>query len=110
MKISKIIDKETGSGFGAHLFFNFDNEDFNSGSDRKRINEVCGWISNTFSEGFVLIERGDNLIAGGCVNNAEAWSDFLKDGKPIHPGVHSYELRCEKSDLTAFLLKYGEGI
>ena len=71
------------------------------------LNEICGWMAETFTSNYIVIERVDNNIAGGWVDNKLGWE---KAGHKVDRSQHSrlaeYELRCMASDATAFLLRW----
>ena len=71
------------------------------------LNEICGWISNSFTRNFVVIESVSTRIAGGWVDNRYGWEiNESKVNRNEHAALATYELRCCQEDATAFLLRW----
>lgn len=72
------------------------------------LNQICGWIANTFGENYVIIEVLDRRIAGGWGENAkEYWEEGgRKVDRSDEPYPTHYELRCYSKDATLFLLRW----
>lgn len=74
----------------------------------KDLNQVCGWVANTFSENYVIMEILDRRISGGWGEHSK--EQWLEDGSTVNraddPYVSHYELRCYNKDATLFLLRW----
>ena len=72
------------------------------------LNQICGWIANTFSENYVIMEILDRRISGGWGDHAkESWEDAGSTvDRSEEPYVSHYELRCYSKDATLFLLRW----
>ena len=72
------------------------------------LNQVCGWIANTFGENYVVMEVLDRRIAGGWGDKSkEGWeNDGSKVDRTDDPYPRHYELRCYSKDATLFLLRW----
>lgn len=72
------------------------------------LNQICGWVANTFSENYVVMEIMDRRISGGWGNNSKYM--WLEGGSAVdrtgdlYPSY--YELRCYDKDATLFLLRW----
>ena len=72
------------------------------------LNDVCTWVSNSFTKNFVIMECSPPVnIAGGNVDNRTAWrqqgSRVIRDQLAWNS---TYELRCCESDATMFILRW----
>jgi hypothetical protein len=106
MKIVKRESREDIGMFDTAICFkpykgneDIDNEEY--------LNEICGWICNTFTRNFVVIECVETRVAGGWVDNKKGWQhNGSKVDRKEHAGLATYELRCCDSDATAFFLRW----
>jgi len=72
------------------------------------LNQVCGWVANTFSENYVVMEILNRRISGGWGENSkEQWLEFGSAvDRAEYPYPSHYELRCYDKDATLFLLRW----
>jgi hypothetical protein len=71
------------------------------------LNEICQWVVDSFTKHFVILEKVENIIAGGYMDNKQGWeSHGSKVNRRDHSKGATYELRCCDADAFAFLLKW----
>ncbi len=105
MKVISFNDNTT-SNFAVHL--TFETNEYYTSTLGGEILEVADWVSNTFSDKFVLLEYATKIIAGGCVDNALAWAEKWRDDE-VYNRTDKYQLRGSAADITLFLLKFNNG-
>lgn len=106
----KKYESSEGMAFSHSLVFDFKKDDDLWNTDKEdELNKICGWISDNFSKNFVILEEWDSrtLIAGGNMDNRQAWIDNGCKIDRQNAMAHSeYELRCYEEDASLFLLKW----
>lgn len=72
----------------------------------ERLHNVIGWISKNFQRNFILMENVEASIAGGWVDNREAWEREPQIDRKSYAWKSSYALRCHEQDGNWFCLTH----
>jgi hypothetical protein len=78
--------------------------------EQAKIEEIIEWLSLSCTDNFVVSERQDFIVAGGCMDNKHAFlrGDFnLKTGfRKTEGPIIEYEIRLMQEDVFQFRLRW----
>ena len=96
------------------LFIEFDLEPYDEVGDtgaappNSEFEQLRKWLSYTFGNNFVLLQRATRIVAGGAFDLKRAYDEGW-DRESTWARTDSYQLRCSNEDATLFLLTYAKG-